>query len=101
MGAVRLDKLGPSHIDALVLALRAKTRAGRRTENSPNPLPVRALSDSTIRQAYTVLRAGLDGAVRDGLLARNPAALVKRPSVERREAKLFGRQHRRRRAHGR
>ena len=33
----------------------------------------RALSDSTIRQTYTVLRAGLDGAVRDGLIARNPA----------------------------
>ena len=32
----------------------------------------RALSDSTIRQIYTVLRAGLDGAVRDGLIARNP-----------------------------
>jgi integrase len=48
---------------------------------------VRALSDSTIRQAYTVLRAGLDGAVRDGLIARNPAALIKRPGVERKEAR--------------
>ena len=47
----------------------------------------RALSDSTIRQTYTVLRAGLDGAVRDGLIARNPAALIKRPGVERREAR--------------
>lgn len=34
-----------------------------------------------------MLRAGLDGAVRDGLLARNPAALIKRPGVERREAR--------------
>ena len=48
---------------------------------------MRALADSTIRQTYTVLRAGLDGAVRDGLLARNPAALVKRPGVERAEAR--------------
>ena len=48
---------------------------------------MRALSDSTIRQTYTVLRAGLDGAVRDGLLARNPAALVERPGVERTEAR--------------
>jgi integrase len=46
-----------------------------------------ARSGSTIRQTYTVLRAGLDGAVRDGLLARNPAAAVKRPGVERTEAK--------------
>jgi integrase len=47
----------------------------------------KSLSGSTIRQVYTVLRAGLDGAVRDGLLARNPAAQVKRPAVERTEAR--------------
>jgi integrase len=34
-----------------------------------------------------VLRAGLDGAVRDGLLAKNPAAAVARPGVARKEAK--------------
>jgi hypothetical protein len=33
-----------------------------------------ALSDSTVRNTYAVLRAGLDGAVHDGLIARNPAA---------------------------
>ena len=33
-----------------------------------------------------MLRAALDGAVRDGLLAKNPAAAVDRPGVERREA---------------
>ena len=35
----------------------------------------------------TILRAGLDGAVRDGLIARNPAAQVAPPGVERREAR--------------
>ena len=69
-GAIRLDRLRPSDVEALVLAMRDKD-----------------LSDSTIRQTYTVLRAGLDGAVRDGLLARNPVALVKRPGVERQEAR--------------
>ncbi len=34
-----------------------------------------------------MLRAGLDGAVRDGLIARNPAVLVTRPGVGRREAR--------------
>lgn len=77
-GAIRLDRLKPSDIDALVLSMRAKTKG--------DPAR-RALSDSTIRQVYTVLRTGLDGAVRDGLLARNPAAQVKRPGVERQEAK--------------
>ena len=63
--------------------MKAKTKPGQGEDADP----VRALSDSTIRQTYTVLRAGLDGAVRDGLLARNPAALVKRPGVERSEAR--------------
>ena len=70
-GAIPLDRLKPSDVEALVLAMRAKTK----------PNGARALSDSTIRSTYTVLRAGLDGAVRDGLLARNPAALVTRPGV--------------------
>ena len=69
-GAIPLDRLRPTNIEALVLSMRAKT-----------------LSDSTIRQVDTVLRAGLDGAVRDGLLARNPAALVARPGVPRTAAR--------------
>ncbi|AZZ82572.1 site-specific integrase [Gordonia alkanivorans] len=79
-GATRLDRLKPSDIEGLVLSMRAQTKVrGGET--------VRALSDSTIRQVYTVLRAGLDGAVRDGLLAVNPAAKVKRPGITRQEAK--------------
>lgn len=86
-GATRLDKLKPSDVEKLILALRAKTKPGRKDADGNESDPVRALSDSTIRSAYTVLRAALDGAVRDGLLARNPAAAVKRPGVERAEAK--------------
>lgn len=82
-GAISLDKLRPADVEALVLSMRAKTKPAA-TEGAD---PVRALSDSTIRQTYTVLRAGLDGAVRDGLLARNPAAQVRRPGVEQREAR--------------
>lgn len=82
-GAIRLDRLRPSDIEALVLKMRASTKPAK-TEGAA---PVRALSDSTIRQVYTILRSGLDGAVRDGLLARNPAAAVKRPGIERIEAR--------------
>jgi integrase len=90
-GSITLDKLRPSDIEALVLAMRAKTKPGRRApDDDAEPAPVRALSDSTIRQTYTILRAGLDGAVRDGLIARNPAVLVKRPGVERQEARHLG-----------
>lgn len=39
-----------------------------------------------MRTIYTVLRAALDIAVRDGLPSRNPTVVVKRPAVERRDA---------------
>ncbi|MFP2990325.1 tyrosine-type recombinase/integrase [Mycobacterium intracellulare] len=89
-GATRLDRLKATDVEALILRMRAKTKPGKAIEDDEEPQPVRALSDSTIRQAYTVLRAALDGAVRDGLLARNPAAAVKRPGVARREAQHLG-----------
>ncbi len=69
LGGLRLDRVRPSDIEALILT---KRRAG--------------LSASTIRTIYTVLRAALDIAVRDGLIRRNPAAAVKRPAVERKDA---------------
>jgi len=71
-GATRLDRLRPSDIEALILWLRR-----------------RSLSDSTVRSIYTVLRSALDGAVRDQLMARNPAASVRRPGVQRREARYL------------
>lgn len=69
LGARTLDRIRPSDVEALIVA---KRRAG--------------LSDSTVRNIYTVLRGALDIAVRDGLLSRNPVAVVRRPSVERRDA---------------
>lgn len=84
-GAIRLDRLKPSDVEALILRMKAATKPDKATGENPNPQPVRALSDSTIRSTYAVLRQALDGAVRDGLLGRNPAALVKRPGVERRD----------------
>ena len=87
IGAIRLDRLRPTDVEALILAMRAKTKPSKVTEADPNPEPERALSDSTIRQIYTVLRIGLDAAVRDGLLARNPTAAVARPGVARQEAR--------------
>jgi integrase len=79
-GSITLDKLRPSDVEALILAMKAQTKTRGDDE-------VRALSDSTIRSTFGVLRLALDGAVRDGLLARNPAATVKRPGIERQETK--------------
>lgn len=72
IGAKRLDRLKPSDVETLIVELRGKK-----------------LSDSTVRQVYTVLRQALDVAVRDGLLGANPAAKVKRPGVARQEAKYL------------
>jgi integrase len=72
IGSKQLDKLKPSDVEKLIVELRAAK-----------------LSDSTVRQVYTVLRQSLDIAVRDGLLASNPAAKVKRPGIARQEAKYL------------
>lgn len=72
VGGMTLDRIKPAHIDAWVVELRSKGKAA-----------------STVRQVYTVLRAVLDTAVRDGLIARNPAAAVKRPKVQQAEAEYL------------
>lgn len=69
LGHVPLDRLRPSDVEGLVVRLRAAGLAG-----------------STIRSVYTVLRAALEIAVRDGLVRINVAAAVKRPGIERTEA---------------
>jgi integrase len=72
IAAVPLGKLRAHHVEALILELR---EAG--------------LADSTVRSVYGVLRLALDAAVRDGLLAKNPVALVARPGVKRQEARYL------------
>ncbi|NEM08731.1 tyrosine-type recombinase/integrase [Geodermatophilus normandii] len=69
VGRLTLDKVRPSHVEGWVVELCRK-----------------GLADSTIRSAYTILRAVLDTAVRDGALASNPAAVLRRPKVLAKEA---------------
>jgi site-specific recombinase XerC len=61
--------LCPSDVEALVVT---KRNAG--------------LPASTVWTIYTVLRSALDIAARDGLIRSNPAAAVRRPGVERKDA---------------
>ena len=70
LGTTSLAKLRKTHIDGLIVALRK-----------------RGLSDSTVRQVYTVLRAILEDAKLDGLVAENAAVKVPRPRIARTEAK--------------
>jgi integrase len=89
VGAAAVAVMARGVVGAVLGACHARSAEGagpKGADGKPGD-PVRALSDSTIRQVYTVLRAGLDGAVRDGLLVKNPASLVKRPGVERKEAR--------------
>jgi integrase len=72
IGAISLDRLRAPDVEALILVMRDE-----------------GLAASTIRQTFTIFRAILDAAVRDGLLARNVAALVKRPGVVRTEARAL------------
>jgi integrase len=72
LGGMSLGRIKPSHIEGWVFELRA-----------------RKLSESTVRSIYTVLRAVLDTAVRDGLLATNPCAAVTRPRVAHQEAQCL------------
>ncbi|GAB3364116.1 site-specific integrase [Modestobacter lapidis] len=69
IGRLTLDRIRPSHVEGWVVELRRK-----------------GLAESSIRSAYTILRAVLDTAVRDGALASNPAAIVRRPRVTVKEA---------------
>jgi integrase len=68
-GSLSLDRVTPRAVEAWLAELKGK-----------------GLAESTVRSAYTILRAVLDTAVRDGLLSRNAAAAVKRPTVAAREA---------------
>ena len=69
IGTIPLGRLRPSDVEALVVTKRDT-----------------GLAASTIRTIYTVLRAALDIASRDGLMRSNPAAAVRRPGVERKDA---------------
>lgn len=69
LAAITLNKLTAVHVEEWILAERA---AG--------------VAPSSQRTDYAVLRAVLDGAVRDKLVAKNVCAQVKRPHVPKKEA---------------
>lgn len=87
IGGIQLAKLRPSHFDAWVIELRAKTKTVKGDDGEP--VEVRALSDATIQRVFRVLAVVLDGAVRDGHLAVNHARKVEQPTAERAEARVL------------
>lgn len=83
----RLDQLRPSHIDAFAL------EQGRRGKQRPSPSrsasDPQGMSEATVQRVFYVLRLVLDVAVRDGLITKNPAAVIKPPAVSRHEARFM------------
>lgn len=71
---LKLKNLKASHIEGWLVELRKKSPINARDKS-------RKLSDSTVRTCYTVLRAQMNIAVRDNMLARNPVEAIKRPRV--------------------
>jgi integrase len=70
IGGARLQSLLPADLNRLYASLLAE---GRRSG--------RGLSNRTVRYVHTIVRKCLADAVREGLLARNPADLAKPPSL--------------------
>lgn len=82
-----LDELRPSHIDAFVMELNRKpaSRKGRESRLTGQT----GFSEATVQRVFYVLRQILDGAVRDGLIAKNPASGVKPPAIATKEARFL------------
>lgn len=79
----RLDLLRPSHVEEFLVGLTRQPLGPRGELARP------ALAPATIQRIFYVLRLVLDGAVRDGLLARNPAAVLKPPATTRHDARFL------------
>lgn len=72
LGSTPLDRLRPSDVDAFIVRLQASGKA-----------------TSTVARIFHVLRAALDDARRDSLIAHNPARLVRQPAVVKTEAQYL------------
>ena len=72
IGKVPLDRLRATDIDSLILCMRKQGK-----------------SSATVRKVFNILRLALSGAVRDRLIARNPADDVTPPAVTRTEVKVL------------
>lgn len=72
LGAHRIDRLQPEHIERLYAKLRAT-----------------GLASGTVHHVHRTLRAALNEAVRRGRLASNPATIARAPRVEEEEIEPF------------
>jgi len=89
LGAVRLDKLRVSHLDAMFDAIEERNelittmRASREAANRDKVKGMRLVSPATMHRIRATLRAALNAAIRQGYIDINPAAHVELPPAVR------------------
>lgn len=88
LGSVRLDRLGVRDVQTWLNDTRRRCQCCAQGKDAGRPVPrccaigrccSQTASDWTVRQAWTVLRSALSSAMREELVARNVAALVRVP----------------------
>ncbi|MDF5757627.1 site-specific integrase [Spongiactinospora sp. TRM90649] len=96
LGNRRLDKLGVREVQTWHNKLRAACQCcaqGKDARRSPKKCCAlgkccgQTVSERTVRDAWTVLRAALNNAIREEVLTRNVAALMRVPKPRRRKVK--------------
>ncbi|MEU4231970.1 tyrosine-type recombinase/integrase [Nonomuraea sp. NPDC026600] len=81
VGGEPLTKLTPARLRAWLLELQRKPAARqKKAVEGEDPPPVVFLSDRTVNYCHAILRAALNDAFKDELVARNVAMLVEPPS---------------------
>lgn len=81
LGALELQKLSKAHVDRLVEKLLT---SGRRVNSKGAPLAA-----TTVARTITVLATALDDAMRQGLILRNVARLVEKPTGTKKEMRTW------------
>lgn len=83
IGGLQLSAITAKDVEGLTNTLKAQ--GGRLQKNGLR----RGLGERSVRRAQVVLKMALAHAVKNGYLARNPAATLKLPKVNRREMKWW------------
>jgi integrase len=98
LGGIRLDKLSVRDVRTWLNGLRERCQCCEQGKDERRPERARRCcamgrcceqlaSERTVRDAWTALRAALNNAVREEIITRNVAALIKVPKPRRRKVK--------------
>lgn len=90
IGAVRLTRLTPEHVEKMLAAMRVGREYTRtRADGSTSTRAAKPLGQSQLLQAYRVLSRAIKVAHQRGRVTRNVVALVDAPSIAGRRAEQY------------